>query len=96
MANSTRKGEFYLFSIKALQKDGRHTKREFALSNSNNKDQFRDFLMMIKQIGTKNSTWNDVLKLKYVQIRAENSFWCPPAFQLKNFVKPIGNHYAQD
>ena len=34
--------------------------------------------------------------LKYTQVRPENSFWCPPAFQLKIFVKPSGDHYAQD
>ena len=34
--------------------------------------------------------------MRYAQIRPENSFWCPPAFQLKNFVKHSRDHYAQD
>ena len=37
-----------------------------------------------------------MLRLKDAQIRPENSFWCPPAFQLKFFVKPSGDHYTQD
>ena len=52
--------------------------------------------MMIKQMAAKNTMWHDVFRLKYVQIRPENSFWCTPTLQLKIFVKPIGNHYAQD
>ena len=52
--------------------------------------------MIIKQVAVKNTTWDDVLRLKYAQIRPENRFWCPPAFELKIFVKPSGNHYAQD
>ena len=51
---------------------------------------------MIKWMAAKNTTCYDIFRLKYAQIRPENSFWCPPAFQLKNFVKPSGNHYAQD
>ena len=51
---------------------------------------------MIKQVAAKNSTWHDVLRLKYAQIKPENSFWCPPAFQLNIFVKRSGDHYAQD
>ena len=53
-------------------------------------------LMMIKRMAAKNTTWYDVFRLKYAQIRPENSFWCPPAFQLKIFVEPSGDHYAQD
>ena len=52
--------------------------------------------MMIKWVAAKNSALYDMFRLKYAQIRPENSFWCPPAFQLKKFVKPSGNHYAQD
>ena len=37
-----------------------------------------------------------MFRLKYDQIRPENSFWCPPAFQLKMFVKPSADHNAQD
>ena len=46
-------------------------------------------LMMIKCLMAKNTTWHDVFRLKYAQIRPENSFWCPPAFQLKFFVKLV-------
>ena len=52
--------------------------------------------MMIKCVAAKNTMWHDVFRLKYAQIRPENSFWCLPAFQLKIFVKPSGDHYAQD
>ena len=36
------------------------------------------------------------IRLKYAQIRSENSFWCPPEFQVKFFVKPSGELYAHD
>ena len=52
--------------------------------------------MMIKCVATKNTKWHDVFRLKYAQIRPENSFKCSPAFQLKIFVKPSVEHYAQD
>ena len=52
--------------------------------------------MMIKQVTTKNTTWHDMFRLKYAQIRPENSFWCPASFQFKIFVKPSGEQYAQD
>ena len=52
--------------------------------------------MMIKHVPAKNTTWHDVFRLKYAKITPENSFWCPPAFQLKFFVKPSGDHYAQN
>ena len=47
-------------------------------------------------MAAKSTMWHDVFRLKYAQIRPENSFWCLPAFQLKIFVKPSGDHYAQD
>ena len=53
-------------------------------------------MMMIKQVTAKNTMWHDVFRLKYAQIRPENRFWWPPAFQLKIFVNPSGYHYAQD
>ena len=53
-------------------------------------------MMMIKLVAAKNTTWHNVFRLKYAQIRLENSFWCPSAFKLKHFVKPSGDHYAQD
>ena len=49
-------------------------------------------VMMIKQVAAKNTMWHDVFRLKYAQIRPENNYWCPPAFQLKIFVKPSGDH----
>ena len=52
--------------------------------------------MTIKWMVAKNTMSHDVFKLKYAQIRPENSFWCPPAFQLNIFVKRSGDHYAQD
>ena len=53
-------------------------------------------MMMMKRVVAKNTTWHDVSRLKYAQIRPKSSFWCPPAFQLKISVKPSGNHYAPD
>ena len=53
-------------------------------------------LMMIKCMAAKNTTLHNVFRLKYAKIWPENSFWCPPAFQLKIFVKPSGDHYVQD
>ena len=53
-------------------------------------------LMIIKRVAAKNTMWHDMFRLKYDQIRPENSFWCPPAFQLKIFVKPSADYYAQD
>ena len=50
---------------------------------------------MIKQVAAKNTIWHDVFRLKYAQKRPENSFWCPTAFQLKFFAKPIGKNDAK-
>ena len=52
--------------------------------------------MTINQVAAKNTMWHDLFRLKYAQIRPENTFWCPPAFQLNFFAKPSGDHYAQD
>ena len=52
-------------------------------------------VMMIKQAAAKNTMWHEVFRPKYAQIRPENSFWCPPAFRLKRFVRAGGDHYAQ-
>ena len=52
--------------------------------------------MIIKRVAAKNSMWHNAFRLKYAQIKPENRFWCPPAFQLKTFVNPSGNRYAQD
>ena len=43
--------------------------------------------MTIKWVAAKNTMSHDLFKLKYAQIRPENSFWCPPAFQLKIFCQ---------
>ena len=51
---------------------------------------------MIKLVAAQNTTWHDLFRLKYAQIRPENRFWCPPAFQSKTFVKPSSDHYAPD
>ena len=50
--------------------------------------------MMTKQVAALNTTWHDMFRLKYAQIRPENNFWHPPTVQLKNFVKPSDDHYA--
>ena len=50
MAKSTRKGEFHpctVFSTKALLGDGVIPNVNFVLSDSNNKDQLRDFFCII-------------------------------------------------
>ena len=52
--------------------------------------------MIIKPVAGKNTMLHNMFRLKYDQIRPENNFWCPPAFQLKIFVKPNSDHYAQD
>ena len=72
-----------------------------ATSQTISKDDNHIFLVILvvvmkKGVAAKNTTWHHIFKLKYAHIRPEKSFWSPPAFQLKIFDKPSGDHYVQD